>query len=65
MKDKCYSISWERQKGKMLKDGTTHVIAESITGAIALFQHTYKEREITSIFIEGDEVLAAGTPVLK
>ncbi len=57
MKESVYEITWTRQKGKRKKNGTTHVISENITDALATFTQTYPEREADYIVKEGDDIL--------
>ena len=65
MKKGIYVIHWTRQKGKMTKKGTTHVVCEGVNSALTTFIHLYPEREVESIEKIGDDVLVAGTELIS
>jgi hypothetical protein len=62
MKQAVFAVHWERQKGKMTKEGVTHVVTEDVKQAITLFAHQYPDRVIESIYKEGDDLILPGLP---
>jgi hypothetical protein len=64
MKEGIYVINWTRQKGKMTKTGTTHVVCEGVSSALTTFIHLYPDREVESIEKAGEDVVVSGRELL-